>query len=96
MHIVKRIFGIAFTLLAVALLVVPFGAGGDDGTSQSVLDSPNASGRLLGTMIPVVFFGVIGIWLLVFEETNEMTCNATVQSPRGHDTICPCMHGFPP
>jgi hypothetical protein len=71
MHIVKRIVGAAFALLAVAFLAVSFGAGGDDGTSQSVLDSPEASGRLLGTMIPVVLFGVIGIWLLLSKKQTN-------------------------
>jgi succinate dehydrogenase/fumarate reductase cytochrome b subunit len=64
MQIVKRIAGLAFTLMAVALFVVGFMADGSAGNSQSVLDSPEASGRLLGTMIPVVLFGVIGVWLL--------------------------------
>jgi hypothetical protein len=63
MHIVKRIVGLTFTLLAAALFV-RFMAGGSAGDSQSVLDSPEASGRMLGTMIPLVLFGVIGVWLL--------------------------------
>jgi hypothetical protein len=64
MHIVKRIVGVAFTLLAIGILIVGFGADSNDGASQSALDSPEASGRVLGTMIPVALFAAIGVWLL--------------------------------
>ena len=71
MHIVKRIVSAAFTLLAIAILAVSFGVGGDGRTSQSVFDSPEASGRLLGTMIPIALFGVIGIWLLFSKKQTK-------------------------
>ena len=64
MEIVKRIAGVGFALLAAGILVIGLGSSGSDGNSQGVLDSPEASGRMLGTMIPVVFFGAIAVWLL--------------------------------
>ena len=71
MHIVKRIIGAVLTLLAIGILIAGFSGGGSEGASQSILDSPEASGRLLGTMIPVVLFGVIGIWLLFSKKQSN-------------------------
>ncbi|MBW3595816.1 MAG: hypothetical protein KY475_00920 [Planctomycetes bacterium] len=64
MYIAKRIVGAAFTLLAVAILLVRFGSSGSEYASQSILDSPQASGPMLGTLIPVTLFGAVGAWLL--------------------------------
>ncbi len=64
MYHLKRIVGAVFLLLAIGILVVGFGADGGDTATQSALDSPEASGRLLGTMVPAILFGVIGVWLL--------------------------------
>jgi hypothetical protein len=64
MHIVKRFAGATLTVLAIGLFVNGLGSSGNGSASQSILDSPEASGRMLGTIIPVVLLGVIGVRLL--------------------------------
>lgn len=71
MRIVKKIVGIIFTILAVAYLFLGLRASGSGNDSQSILDSPEASGRLFATMIPVVLFGVIGLWFLFAKELEK-------------------------
>ena len=71
MHIVKRIVGAVFVSLAIGILIVGFSGNGNNGASQSIADSPEASGRLLGTMIPVVLFGAIGVWLLFSRKHSD-------------------------
>ena len=70
MMILKRIVGIAFTLLALAILFFGLSGSGSEDVAGS-LDSPQASGRLLGTMIPVALFGAIGIWLLLNGNSSK-------------------------
>lgn len=62
MTVLRRVVGLAFLLVAIAVLVVGSGLLSNDG--ESVLDSPEASGQMLGIIIPVALLGAIGIWLL--------------------------------
>ncbi|MCO8120753.1 hypothetical protein NHH03_03315 [Stieleria sp. TO1_6] len=71
MHIIKRVIGAALTLFAVVILAIGFGSGGYNSVSQSVLDSSETSGRLLGIMIPVMLFGVLGIWLVFATQQTK-------------------------
>ena len=71
MDIFKRIVGVAFILFAILFLAIGLVSKGGDGISQSILESPEASGRLLGTMIPVVFFGAIGLWLTLSKKQKN-------------------------
>ena len=64
MQIVKRCLGAVLILFAIGILLAGLGTGREDGKSLHVLDSPEASGRLLGTMIPVLLFGTIGVWFM--------------------------------
>ena len=63
MQLFKKVIGAVSMLLAVLFLVVGLKNVTGNGQSQSVLDSPEASGQMIGTLIPVVLFGVIGAWL---------------------------------
>lgn len=71
MQSLKRFVGVICLLIAIAILAVAFGSGGDDGNSRGILDSPEASGRLLGILIPVSLFGVIGLWLLFAKKQTH-------------------------
>jgi hypothetical protein len=71
MLFLKRFVGVICLLIAIAFLAVAFGSSGTDSTSRSILDSPEASGRLLGIMIPVSLFGVIGLWLLFAKKPTN-------------------------
>lgn len=71
MQPLKRFVGVICLLIAIAILAVAFGSGGDNGNSRSILDSPEASGRLLGILIPVSLFSVIGLWLLVAKKQTN-------------------------
>jgi ABC-type Na+ efflux pump permease subunit len=64
MQILKRVLGVGLILLAILFLFVGLGAGGSEGPTQSIVDSPEESGKLIGTLIPVVLFGASGLWCL--------------------------------
>jgi succinate dehydrogenase hydrophobic anchor subunit len=71
MLIVKRVAGVALILLAVSFLAVGFSGDGDRAVMRSVLDSPEASGQLLGILTPVVLFGAIGLWMLLSKKPTK-------------------------
>ena len=71
MLIIKRVAGVALILVAVLFLVVGFGGDGAGEGSRSVLDSPEASGRLLGILTPVVLFGAVGLWMLLAKKPTK-------------------------
>lgn len=67
-QVLKRIAGVVMLLLAIVLLVVGLGGGGPAGNA---LDDPEASGRLLGILIPVVLFAAVGVWLLLGKRQTK-------------------------
>jgi len=67
----KRIGGVALLLIAIGILIIGFGTPANHSQSQSVLDSPEASGRTLGILIPVVLFGAVGGWLLFAKQRGK-------------------------
>jgi hypothetical protein len=71
MLIVKRVAGVALILFAVLFLVSDFSSSEGRDAARSILDSPEASGRLLGTLTPVVLFGANGLWLLLSKKPTK-------------------------
>ncbi len=64
MRIVSRIAGTVLFALAVLLVLVGLGVLGADKSHASVLDSPEASGRMIGGLLPalILFAGSVWLW----------------------------------
>lgn len=76
MHIIKRLAGAFLLLIAIAFLI--FGLG-NPSEFAGILDSPDALGKLLGTLIPPVLFGTIGLWLLISKSKKSSNADRQQQ-----------------
>ena len=63
MQLVKGITGTILLSLALLCLLVGFGVLGSQSPQESILDSPEASGRLVGGLLPALLLAAGGIWL---------------------------------
>lgn len=61
MQIIKIIIGSICLIIALAMVLSTFGILG--ASEESILDSPQASGQLIGNLIPAAILGAIGAWL---------------------------------
>ena len=65
MRTTRQTWGIACLVLAVLSLLLSFGIiGNQEPPSLDVLDSPEASGELMGRLLVAIIFAAIGAWCL--------------------------------
>lgn len=62
MTVVLKLAGTLLIGIALLWLLVGFGLIGSQAAPGDVLDSPEESGKLLGTLLPVAFLAGLGIW----------------------------------
>jgi hypothetical protein len=63
MFVLKRTLGMLFFGIALFILLVGLGVFEANPTNQSIFDSPEASGRLVGGIVFAAIVGVLGAWL---------------------------------
>lgn len=62
MGAIFKLVGTVLFMIALLWVLVGFGMVGNAEAPRDVLDSPEGSGKLIGTLFPAVFFAALGVW----------------------------------